>query len=362
MIAQSPRPATTSIADLERALTESPRRWLVTGAAGFIGSHLVERLLGLGQWVTGLDDFSGGCQSNLDEAIAGAGEGAGSRFELVEGDIRDVDACQRATAGADYVLHQAALGSVPYSFENPERVNEVNVTGFLNIALAALRVGAQRFVFASSSSVYGDDERLPRREGNEGRALSPYAATKRTGELYADLFWRTQRLPQIGLRYFNVYGPRQKPTGPYAAVIPRWIEAMSRGEPCTVYGDGETARDFCHVADVVSANLLAAFAPDDAIGGVYNIAAGSETTLNELHDLLAGRVRAIRPRLDVPPSRHEPFREGDVRRSLADVSRAAHDIGFEPTIELRDGLEQTVPWYLERIGQEAQPAAAEQPR
>ena len=274
--------------DLQDDLRQTPRRWLVTGAAGFIGSHLVETLLGLGQHVVGLDNFATGSRANVEAASAAHPD----RFRFVEGDIRSLDDCRAACEGVDIVLHQAALGSVPRSIKDPLATHATNVDGFVNMLVAARDAGIGRFVYASSSSVYGDHPGLPKVEDQIGTPLSPYAVSKRVDELYARTFQDHYPIETVGLRYFNVFGPRQDPNGPYAAVIPRWLGEMLDGTPSTIFGDGETSRDFCYVANVVQANLLSAFAPTDATGTVYNVALGDRTTLNELFRTLGERLVA----------------------------------------------------------------------
>ena len=317
-----------------------PQTWLVTGAAGFIGSHLVGALLAGGQRVVGLDNYATGHRSNVEAASRGAGD----RFRMVEGDIRDPDACREAVAGADVVLHQAALGSVPRSIADPLATDAVNVHGFLNVAWAAKEAGVRRLVYASSSSVYGDHPALPKVEAEVGAPLSPYAVSKKTNELYARSFADHYGMGVVGLRYFNVFGPRQDPDGPYAAVIPRWFRALADGRPCTIYGDGETSRDFCYVANVVQANLRAARAP--GASGVYNVAYGEQTTLNELYAAIRDRIALRQPEaVDLDPV-YADFRPGDVRHSLADVSRARRDLGYRPSHSVAEGLAEAADWYL----------------
>jgi UDP-N-acetylglucosamine 4-epimerase len=325
-----------NLATVEATLQAAPRRFLVTGGAGFIGSHLVERLLGLGQEVTVLDDLSTGKRSNLPEH---------PRLTFLEGSVADEAMAARACAGVSVVLHQAALGSIPRSIAEPWRVHTANVDGFLRMLLAARDAGAARFVYASSSSVYGDEPGLPKVEDKVGRVLSPYAATKAINEVYAGVFQRTYGLTCVGLRYFNVFGARQDPNGAYAAVIPRWVSSMLRGEPCEINGDGETSRDFCAVANAVQANLLAALAPDASTDAVYNVAVGARTTLRELHALLAAGVqqRAGKPIVE-PVAR--PFRQGDVRHSLANIDAARTRLGYAPTHDVRQGLDAALDWYV----------------
>jgi UDP-N-acetylglucosamine 4-epimerase len=335
--------------DLQTALGQAPRRWLVTGAAGFIGSHLVEHLLRAGQAVVGLDNFATGHRANLDDAVGRAGPGAGARFRLVEGDVADGAVCREACQGVERVLHQAALGSVPRSLLDPLATHRANVDGFITLLVAARDAGVHRFVYASSSSVYGDDPGLPKVESRVGQPLSPYAATKKVNELYAQVFQRAYGLQCIGLRYFNVFGPRQDPQGAYAAVVPRWIATLASGERCQLHGDGTTSRDFCYVANAVQANLRAALVPDaSATDAVYNVAVGARTSLAELHDLLRERVAARRPRAARLEPQHGPFRPGDIKDSLADTSLAKAQLGYAPTHALARGLDETVAWYLDR--------------
>ncbi|MFO1217438.1 MAG: SDR family oxidoreductase [Burkholderiaceae bacterium] len=329
------------------SLRAQRRRWLLTGSAGFIGSNLLEALLRAGQQVVSLDNFATGHRGNLDQVRAAVGEAAWALHEFVEGDIADPDVCVRACRGAEIVLHQAALGSVPRSINDPLATHQANATGFVNMLVAAKDAGVRRFVYAASSSTYGDSEALPKVEHVIGRPLSPYAVTKYLNELYADVFGRCYGLGCIGLRYFNVFGPRQDPAGAYAAVIPRWVAAMLREQPCVINGDGETSRDFCYVANAVQANLRAALVADGpAVGQVYNIAAGERTTLRQLHEMLAADVTAERAGLSVPAPRFEGFRPGDVRHSLADISKARALLAYEPSHGVRSGLTEAVGWYV----------------
>ena len=334
---------------LERAhamLRAAPRRWLVTGAAGFIGSHLVRALLELGQHVVGLDNFATGFRRNLDEVREDVGASAWRHFAFIEADIVDAQACRHACDGVDVVLHQAALGSVPRSIAEPIASHAANATGFLNLLVAARETCTTRFVYASSSSVYGDHPGLPKVEEVVGSPLSPYAATKCIDELYAGVFARCYGLPLIGLRYFNVFGPRQDPEGAYAAVIPRFAAAMLRGEAVSIYGDGETSRDFCYVDNVVQANLLAATVDDAAaLGQAYNVAVGERMTLNELYAVLRDVVVRRHPALDIPPPRYFDFRAGDVRHSEADIGKARRLLGYVPRWSAKDGLVAALPWY-----------------
>ena len=347
----------TAFSQLQTRLQTEPRTWLVTGVAGFIGSNLLEALLKLNQRVVGLDNFATGHQCNLDEVQSLVSVAQWSNFQFNQGDIRNLDDCQRACNGVDYVLHQAALGSVPRSVADPITTNAVNISGFLNMLVAARDAKVQRFVYAASSSTYGDHPALPKVEDNIGKPLSPYAVTKYVNELYADVFGKTYGLQSIGLRYFNVFGPRQDPNGAYAAVIPKWIDSLIKSEPVYINGDGETSRDFCFIANVVQANLLAATARGaDATNQVYNIAVGDRTTLNELYAQLKSNLLPLYPQLqDVAPV-YRDFRAGDVRHSLADISKAASRLGYAPTKRIGQGLQLAMPWYIGKL-QANQPLA-----
>jgi UDP-N-acetylglucosamine 4-epimerase len=326
----------------------NPKRWLVTGAAGFIGSNLVEALLSLDQEVVGLDSFATGYQTNIDDLKRILPPQQWGRFKFIQGDIRDVGVCQAACKGVDYVLHQAALGSVPRSIECPSLVHDVNVTGTLNMLLSARDAGVSGFVYASSSSVYGDHPSLPKVESLLGEPLSPYAVTKLMDEYYARVFARCYNFQAIGLRYFNVFGPRQDPNGAYAAVIPKWIDSLVRGEEIFINGDGETSRDFCFVANVVQANLLAAITQNaEARNRVYNIALCDRTTLNQLFHILRELVSRHIPSAATNKPVYRDFRSGDVRHSQADISLAVQHLGYSPTHDLQQGLEIAMPWYLE---------------
>lgn len=339
----------TAYEQAKAVLRNTPRRWLVTGAAGFIGSNLVECLLKLGQTVVGLDNLSTGHRHNLDDVRSGVAPEAWARFRFVEGDIRDLETCRAACEGVDCVLHQAALGSVPRSLEDPVATNASNVTGTLNMLVAARDAGVGRFVCASSSSVYGDHPALPKVEDTIGRPVSPYAVSKYVGELYAGVFHRAYGLQTIALRYFNVFGPRQDPNGAYAAVIPRWISNLLRGVPCLIYGDGETSRDFCHIENVVQGNLLAATVEDPAATGeVYNIACGDRTTLNDLFHLLREGIAASRPETSSSDPVFEGYRPGDVRHSLADISMARTQLRYSPELTVTEGLRRTLEWWMGR--------------
>ena len=329
-------------------MRERPLRWLVTGSAGFIGSHLTQALLDLGQHVVGLDNFATGFQGNVDEVRAAVGADAWQRHAFIEADIVDLAACRRACEGVDVVLHEAALGSVPRSIENPLQTHAANATGFLNMLLAARDAGVRRFVYAASSSTYGDHPGLPKVENVIGSPLSPYAVTKYLNELYADVFSRCYGLETIGLRYFNVFGARQDPEGAYAAVIPRFVAAMLSETAPTIYGDGETSRDFCYIANVVQANLLAATVDDPAATSqVYNVAVGGRMSLNELHEVLRDAIVERHPNLRFPPPIHAEFRAGDVRHSEADIGKARRLLGYQPQWDVRAGLRVALPWYEE---------------
>jgi UDP-N-acetylglucosamine 4-epimerase len=331
-------------------LRARPLRWLVTGSAGFIGSHLLETLLHLGQEVTSLDSFATGFRSNLEAVRRSVGEDAWRRHTFYECDIADVDACRRACRSVDVVLHQAALGSVPRSIEDPLRTHAANATGFLNLLVAARDAAVKRFIYAGSSSTYGDHPGLPKVEDAIGSPLSPYAVTKYLDELYAQVFARSYGLLTVGLRYFNVFGPRQDPDGAYAAVIPRWVASMLTGTQIVINGDGETSRDFCYVTNVVQANLLAATATQNAVQGqIYNVAIGRRTSLNDLYAILRELLVARHPGLVIPPPRHADFRVGDIRHSQADVAKARAVLGYVPTHDVRAGLRDALPWYEARV-------------
>ncbi len=341
----------TAIDRVRGALAEKPRRWLVTGSAGFIGSHLVEALLSLDQTVSSLDNFATGHRRNIDEVEAKVSPEQRARHRFIEGDIRDLATCRAACQDVDIVLHQAALGSVPRSLADPIATNGANVDGFLNLLVAARDAGVKRFVYAASSSTYGDHPALPKVEDAIGRPLSPYAVTKLVNELYADVFARCYGLPSIGLRYFNVFGERQDPEGAYAAVIPCWVRALLTGGEVAINGDGETSRDFCYVGNAVQANLLAATTEDAAaINQVYNVAVDDRTTLNRLFELLRDELATVIPSVANAAAVHRDFRPGDVRHSQADIGKARRLLGYEPTHRLTAGLRQAMPWYVARFG------------
>ncbi|WP_414660876.1 SDR family oxidoreductase [Horticoccus sp. 23ND18S-11] len=330
-------------AAIQAQFRQSPATWLVTGSAGFIGSNLLEKLLLLDQRVVGLDNFSTGHRRNLDAVRALVTPAQWARFRFIEGDVCALEVCQAACAGVDHVLHHAALGSVPRSLDHPLRSHASNVDGFMHMLVAAREAGVKRFVFASSSSVYGDHPGLPKVEDAIGRPLSPYAATKRIDEIYADVFRRCYQLPVVGLRYFNVFGPRQDPNGAYAAVIPKWFAAMRAGEAVTINGDGRTSRDFCYIENVVQANLLAvAAAAPQELPPVFNVACGESTTLLELHAHMSGLLDTLGPQGKVRAPAFQPERAGDVRHSLASIELARTRLGFEPTHRLAEGLRLTL--------------------
>jgi UDP-N-acetylglucosamine/UDP-N-acetylgalactosamine 4-epimerase len=340
--------------DVRQQLQRSPRRWLVTGVAGFIGSHLLEALLKLDQTVVGLDNYATGYARNLEEVRALVGDAAWRKFTFIEGDIRALADCRRACAGAQVVLHQAALGSVPRSVEDPLASHDTNLTGFVNMLLAARDAGVARFVYAASSATYGDHPGLPKVEDEIGRPLSPYALTKYANELYAEVFARCYGMQSIGLRYFNVFGPRQDPEGAYAAVIPKWIAQLIGNEPVYVNGDGETSRDFCYVENAVQANLLAAAADSPAaLNQIYNVAVAERTTLNELFELERALLADAFPHVRECRPRYRDFREGDVRHSLADIGKAQRLLGYAPTHRTRAGLEEAMGWYIRSLSRVA---------
>jgi UDP-N-acetylglucosamine/UDP-N-acetylgalactosamine 4-epimerase len=336
----------TAYQQLQKQLEVSPCTWLVTGAAGFIGSNLVETLLQLNQRVVGLDNFSTGSQANLDEVRLLLTARQWRNFRFVSGDLGDLKLCHKVCRGVHFVLHQAALGSVPRSIEDPIATHASNITGFLNILVAARDAAVRRFVYASSSAIYGDHPGLPKVEDRIGAPLSPYAVTKYVNELYAAVFDRCYATETIGLRYFNVFGPRQDPDGPYAAVIPKWIAAMIQNQPVRIHGDGKTSRDFCYVANAVQANLLAATTTrPNAAGQIYNVALHERTSLNSLFALLRDRLAPHYPHLRSFKPIHGDFRAGDVRHSLANISKASRRLGYKPTHRIDQGLDVALDWY-----------------
>lgn len=332
---------------LAQRLRAQPARWLVTGCAGFIGSHLVETLLKLDQAVVGLDNFATGHRRNLDEIRALVSPEQWQKFNFIEGDIRDPETCRQACRGVNFVLHQAALGSVPRSLADPLATNAANINGFLNMLVAARDAKVSRFVYAASSSTYGDHPDLPKVEQTIGRPLSPYAVTKLVNELYAEVFARCYGFSSIGLRYFNVFGARQDPDGAYAAVIPRWIRAMLLGDDVLINGDGETSRDFCFVANAVQANLLAATTENPgAVNQVYNVALDARTSLNRLFEMLRDVLAETKPELRELQPGYGEFRAGDVRHSQADIGKARNLLGYAPTHRLEEGIRVAMPWYV----------------
>jgi UDP-N-acetylglucosamine 4-epimerase len=335
---------------VQERVRSTPCTWLVTGVAGFIGSHLLETLLRLNQRVIGLDNFSTGHRGNLTDVKDAVNESEWKRFRFIEGDIRSLDTCRRACSSVDIVLHQAALGSVPRSMADPIGTHDSNITGFLNMLVAAHGAGVSRVVYASSSSVYGDYSAPLKSEAETGRPLSPYALTKRVNELYGEIFARCYGFDSIGLRYFNVFGPRQHPNGAYAAVIPTWIAAMIRNEPVFINGDGKTTRDFCYVDNAVQANLLAAMVEErSAVNQVYNIALNASTTLNELFEMIRSLLEPRYPRLrELRPLSRE-FRAGDVRTSRADISKAERLLAYRPAWRVTQGLARAVEWYAAKL-------------
>ncbi len=322
-------------------------KWLITGVAGFIGSNLLEALLKLNQNVIGLDNFSTGHQRNLDEVKSNVSPEQWQNFSFIKGDIRNLSDCKSAVTGVDYVLHQAALGSVPRSIEDPILTNANNIDGFLNMLVASRDAAVKRFIYAASSSTYGDHPALPKVEDKIGKPLSPYAVTKYVNELYADVFARTYGLNSIGLRYFNVFGKRQDPDGAYAAVIPKWIASMIKNKPVYINGDGETSRDFCYIENVIQINLLAALSDNkEAINQIYNVAVGDRTTLNELYNYLHENLLPTYQHLASVKATYRDFRSGDVRHSLADISKAKNLLSYEPAYRVKDGLKIAMDWYI----------------
>lgn len=341
---------TTRYEALRQRLQAEKHTWLVTGVAGFIGSHLLETLLKLNQTVIGLDNFSTGYRHNLDEVASLVTADQWRNFTFIEGDIRSIDDCRKACEGVEYVLHEAALGSVPRSLEDPCLTNANNISGFLNMLVVARDAKVRRFVYAASSSTYGDHPDLPKQEGKIGKPLSPYAVTKLVNELYADVFARAYGFKTIGLRYFNIFGERQDPDGAYAAVIPKWFAALIKNETVFINGDGETSRDFCFIDNCVQANLLAAVAEnDDASNQVYNVAFGERTSLNELYGLIKDRVAVLNAMAWAAQPEYRGFRDGDVRHSLADIGKARELLGYEPGFSVKDGLDRVVGWYWGKL-------------
>ncbi|MFA0653649.1 SDR family oxidoreductase [Vibrio sp. 10N.222.49.C12] len=339
----------TKFEQIKSEIVATPKTWLVTGVAGFIGSNLLETLLKLNQKVVGLDNFATGHQRNLDEVKGLVEACQWDNFTFIDGDIRNYEVCNDAVKGVDYVLHQAALGSVPRSIADPITSNAANITGFLNMLTAAKEEQVKSFTYAASSSTYGDHPALPKLEENIGNPLSPYAVTKYVNELYANVFARTYGFKSIGLRYFNVFGPRQDPNGAYAAVIPKWTASMIQGEEVFINGDGETSRDFCFIDNTVQMNILAATAPNNAKDEVYNVALGDRTTLNELYFSIQRALNDLDVQHCAPPS-YRDFRAGDVRHSQANIAKAHEKLGYAPEYRIQDGIHKAMPWYKKFIG------------
>ena len=332
--------------NIQQNLKSNQSTWLITGVAGFIGSNLLESLLKLNQRVVGLDNFATGYQHNLDQVRELVGDNAWKNFKFIQGDITQFADCQDACKGVNYVLHHAALGSVPRSIEDPILANDNNVTGFLNVLTASRDAKVKRFIYAASSSTYGDHPGLPKIESVIGKPLSPYAVTKYVNELYADVFARCYGIDSIGLRYFNVFGPRQDPDGAYAAVIPQWVAALIKNRPLHINGDGETTRDFCFIDNVVQANILAAVTENpDAVNQIYNVALNETTSLNELYQMMCTLLIDAFPHLEKHQPQYEEFRNGDVRHSQADITKARTLLNFAPTHKVDRGLKEAMDWY-----------------
>lgn len=338
----------TAYRQLLETLATNPKTWLITGVAGFIGSNLLEHLLKLNQRVVGLDNFATGHQHNLDEVKRLVSSKQWLNFTFIEGDIRSLDDCHKACTGVDYVLHQAALGSVPRSIDDPVSTNATNISGFLNMLVAAHEACVKSFTYAASSSTYGDHPALPKMEENIGKPLSPYAVTKYANELYADVFAKTYGFNTIGLRYFNVFGKRQDPNGAYAAVIPKWAASMLLGDQVLINGDGETSRDFCFIENAIQANLLAASARDSVKNEVYNVAVGDRTSLNNLYRALQAAF-SENGKTCVNEPVYRDFRVGDVRHSQADISKASSNLGYAPEYDVKEGISKAMPWYVQNV-------------
>ncbi len=337
----------TAFEDLKIRLQSEPHDWLVTGVAGFVGSNLLETLLNLNQRVVGLDNFATGYEHNLSQVEASVSSNRWASFKLIEGDIQNLQDCRKACEGVEYVLHQAALGSVPRSLEDPITTNSTNISGFLNMLVAARDAKVNRFVYATSSSSYGDHLGLPKVEDRIGKSISPYAVTKLVNEQYADVFSRAYGFNSIGLRYFNLFGQRQDSKSAYAAVIPKWIAAMIKNESVFINGDGETSRDFCYIANAVQANLLAATAAlPEMVNQIYNVAVGDRTTLNDLFEILRSSLENNFPHLRGMKPEYHDFRAGDLRHSLADIAKARSLLGYEPSHRIHQGLAEAIPWYI----------------
>jgi len=337
---------TTQYEKTKTELQAHPKKWLITGVAGFIGSNLLETLLKLDQTIVGLDSFITGHQYNLDEVQSEVTPAQWQRFTMIKGDIRNLEDCRRAVKDIDYVLHQAALGSVPRSIEDPITTNQANLDGFLNMLVAARDEKVASFTYAASSSTYGDHPALPKVEENIGKPLSPYAVTKVVNELYADVFAKTYDFKCIGLRYFNIFGKRQDPKGAYAAVIPKWVSALLDGETVYINGDGETSRDFCFIENAVQMNILSAVATDEGKNEVYNVAVGDRTTLNDLFSAIKEGLAKVDSKILSIKPHYRDFRAGDVRHSQADISKATKQLGYSPTHTIAQGLNVALDWYL----------------
>jgi UDP-N-acetylglucosamine/UDP-N-acetylgalactosamine 4-epimerase len=344
----------TKYEQLQEHLKDNQNTWLVTGVAGFIGSNLLEKLLILNQKIVGLDNFDTGYQHNIDQAIQDAknatGKDLSSNFKFINGDIRDIDDCKKACNGVDYVLHQAALGSVPRSIEDPINTNRANIDGFLNMLVASKDENVMRFVYAASSSTYGDHPDLPKVEDKIGNPLSPYAVTKVVNELYANVFAKTYGFKTIGLRYFNIFGKRQDPNGAYAAVIPKWVAAILNKDDVFINGDGETSRDFCYIDNTVQMNLIAATTDnDEATDQIFNVAINDRTSLNKLHQMIEERLIKRTQGLEKKESIYRDFRAGDVMHSRADIGKAYRLLGYRPKYKISKGLDETIDWYMNSL-------------
>lgn len=339
----------TTYEDICSKLQNERQTWLITGVAGFIGSNLLQRLLELGQTVTGLDNFLTGYRKNLEMVRDLVGQEAWNRFHFIEGDIRNLEACRAACSNCQHVLHEAALGSVPRSIEDPLLTNSCNIDGFLNMLIAARDAKCKSFVYAASSSTYGDSPELPKVEDRIGEPLSPYAVTKYVDELYSRVFLRCYDFASVGLRYFNVFGQRQDPYGAYAAVIPQWHADMLQNRPVYINGDGETSRDFCYIDNVVEANILASFAQGEAASMVYNVAYGKSTTLNQLFELIKNQVKKVHAEAEHITPVYRDFRAGDVRHSLANIDRAKNNLGYAPKFGPEEGLKLASEWYIKNL-------------
>ena len=335
--------------DLKLFLSTHQSTWCLTGVAGFIGSNILETLLGLNQKVVGLDNFATGHQKNLDQVQQVVSAEQWQNFRLIEGDIRNPADCQQAVTGVQYVLHQAALGSVPRSINDPVTSNDVNIGGHLNMLIAAKNAQVLSFVYAASSSTYGDHPALPKMEDTIGKPLSPYAVTKYVNELYASVFASTYNFNTTGLRYFNVFGPRQDPNGAYAAVIPLWTASIIAGETLFINGDGETSRDFCFVANAVQANILAALSENQHKAQIYNVACNTRTSLNQLKDMLYQQIKQLDESIPELRVEYRDFRAGDILHSQADIKKAAEQLGYHPSHQIDEGIKEAMPWYLANL-------------